>query len=89
MDIVNMKYHPSILKKELKLSNSIINMVTTLRRKWSKHSESSAPSKSTVTRIIETTGSVSDLPRSGRPHSATCETNINLVKASLEASPQK
>ncbi|UYV69991.1 hypothetical protein LAZ67_7001405 [Cordylochernes scorpioides] len=29
-----------------------------------------------------------NLPRSGIPHSATCETNINLAKASLEASPQ-
>ncbi|UYV81427.1 hypothetical protein LAZ67_20001160 [Cordylochernes scorpioides] len=28
-------------------------------------------------------------PLSGRPHSATCETSINLAKASLEASRQK
>ncbi|UYV74069.1 hypothetical protein LAZ67_11002027 [Cordylochernes scorpioides] len=64
---------------------------TILRCQWSKHSESSAPSKSTIPRIIkkiETTGSVADLPRSGRPHFATCETNINIVRASLEASPQ-
>ncbi|UYV69339.1 hypothetical protein LAZ67_6003271 [Cordylochernes scorpioides] len=27
----------------------------------------------------KTTGSVADISRSGRPHSATCETNINLV----------
>ncbi|UYV71215.1 hypothetical protein LAZ67_8002213 [Cordylochernes scorpioides] len=94
-------FHPSLIHKmspvNIKERIKIIKLYyqhgsfKTLRRQWSKHSKSSAPSKSTVKRIIkkfETTGSVADLPRSGRPHSATCETNINLVKASLEASPQ-
>jgi hypothetical protein len=69
---------------------SILNSAAQVVREWPTLFESPPPSRQTVTdvnRRFNETGSVADLPRSGRPRSSTGEENREKVEAKFTASP--
>lgn len=61
-------------------------------RRWCEVFTSPAPHRNTmmdVVRRFEATGSVADLPRSGRPRSATSEEHKEALKTAVVRSPNK
>jgi Helix-turn-helix domain (DUF4817) len=69
---------------------SISQNATHVVREWKKHFNTPPPSRPAVTEInkrFDTTGSVADLPRSGRPRCVRTEENVQAVVDKYARSP--
>ncbi len=65
---------------------------TVVTRKWSKSFNSAAPIRQTIydiNRRFDDTGTVGDMPRSGRPRSAQSLENVRAILDTFERSPKK